>query len=366
MKKTVNCGKTLLVDGPASLNVIRGKVRAFGYLIGSSNKILVPEGKRLPFFVEEQATFDLSLGENSQIEEVQGDTIPESWVAAFEEVRRIHRGAIVVIMVIGSIDTGKSSLCTYLINRLLGEKFRVAILDGDLGQSALGPPTTLAYARVENPVVDLLELKAEEAFFVGATSPSENLGRTMEGFTFLVSLAVKSAIDFLVVNTDGWVLGEDAVKYKVQLAEKLSPDIIIGIQNSYELEPLLVGLDKFKKVHVTSPPSAKEKTREKRRNIRERGYVKYLVGAKIKEWRLSGLTLQYLSFGTLKNNTNKGCKGLLIGLHDNEMKFLGIGVMQNLDWKRGTLKVLTAINTDPAYVVAGKVWLDEKLHETYN
>ncbi|MGF3522909.1 MAG: Clp1/GlmU family protein [Candidatus Bathyarchaeia archaeon] len=365
MNRTVDCGKTLLVDGPASVNVIAGKVRVFGSLIGNSNQILVPEGKRLPFFVEEQATFHLSLGENSQIQEVHGDTIPESWVAAFEGLLRIRGRAPVVVMVIGSVDTGKSSLCTYLVNRLLSENFRVAFLDGDLGQSVLGPPTTLAYAPVGNAVVDLSGLKAEEAFFVGATSPSENVARTIEGFTFLTAKAVKGAVDFVVVNTDGWVLGDDAVKYKVQLAEELTPDIIVGVQRNGELEPLMVKLDKFKKIAVASPSSVKEKTREKRRSVRERGYAKYLTGAKMKKWRLSGLTLQYLCVGALQNSRQESWRGLLLGLHDCKMKFLGIGVMQNVDWKTGTLKALTAVDADPAYVVVGKVCLDEKLHEIH-
>lgn len=364
MNKTVSCGKTLLVDGPASVNVVTGKVRVFGSLVGNLNQILVPEGKRLPFFVEEQATVHLSLGENSQIQEVHGDTIPESWVAAFEELLCMSMGPPVVVMVIGHVDTGKSSLCTYLVNRLLSEKFRVAFLDGDLGQSVLGPPTTLAYALVEKPVVDLLGLKTEEAFFVGATSPSENVIRTIEGFTFLTAKAVEGPVDFVVVNTDGWVLGEDAVKYKMWLAEELTPNIIIGVQTNCELEPLLVKLHRFKKTSVTSPPCVKEKTREKRRSIRERSYAKWLAGAKIKKWRLSGLTLQYLCAGTLQNNS-QSWKGLLIGLHDHKRKFLGIGVMQDINWKEGTLKALTAVDADPAYVVVGKVCLDEKLHEIH-
>ncbi len=366
LNKAINCGKTLLVDGPATVRFVTGKVRVFGYLISGSDQILVPEGKRLPFFIEENSEFDVNAGENSQIQEVCGDTIPTSWADAFEDLLLTPRRATVRVMVIGSVDTGKSSLCTYLINRLLDEKFGVSFLDGDLGQSALGPPSTLAYTIVEKPLVDLFELKAEEAFFVGATSPSENLDRTLEGLAFLTAEAAKSTADFVVVNTDGWVLGEDAVKYKVQLAEKLAPDIIIGIQNNCELEPLLAELERFRKIIVAAPRWVKEKTKEKRKNIRERGYAKYLAGAKIKKWSLSALTLQYLCVGILKNDSQKSWKGLLIGLHDSKMKFLGIGILQNLDLKNGTLKVFTAVNTGPTYIILGKVWLDEKLHETYN
>ena len=45
--------------------------------------------------------------------------------------------------------------------------------------------------------------------------------------------------DFVVVNTDGWVEGEDAINYKVQLIGKLNPDIIFCIQQKDELAHLL-------------------------------------------------------------------------------------------------------------------------------
>jgi hypothetical protein len=65
MIRTVEKGKTLLIDGPASVTVTTGKVEAFGYSSSSTNRIVVREGKRLPLAVEEKATFDISLAEKA-------------------------------------------------------------------------------------------------------------------------------------------------------------------------------------------------------------------------------------------------------------------------------------------------------------
>jgi hypothetical protein len=43
----------MLVDGPASVRVISGKTEVFGYQIKHASRIVVREGKRLPFFVSE-------------------------------------------------------------------------------------------------------------------------------------------------------------------------------------------------------------------------------------------------------------------------------------------------------------------------
>ena len=80
MNYIVDIGKTLLVDGPASVIVTSGKVEVFGFTLGDSSKIVIKEGKRLPFVVEKTANFEVSLGANATIEEVDGTTIPKSWM----------------------------------------------------------------------------------------------------------------------------------------------------------------------------------------------------------------------------------------------------------------------------------------------
>jgi polynucleotide 5'-hydroxyl-kinase GRC3/NOL9 len=51
------------------------------------------------------------------------------------------------LMVIGATDTGKSTFAQYLYRRLCADPGRrVAYLDGDPGQSRLGPPTTMTLA----------------------------------------------------------------------------------------------------------------------------------------------------------------------------------------------------------------------------
>jgi len=419
MNRTVEKGKTLLVDGPASVAIASGKAEVFGSVIGNAGKVVIREGKRLPFTVEENAIFDISFGENANAEEVDGSTIPPSWNIAFEELLKIQIKPTVAL-VLGAVDSGKSSFCTYLINRLLREKQKVAILDGDLGQSDIGPPCAIAYAFVAKPVTDLFNLWAKNAFFVGVTSPSSCVDKVSEGLVSLKREISDSNPDFIIINTDGWIEGEEAVHYKLQLIEALNPSMVFCIQQNVELAPFIKELEKFVTIFVDSPSAIKQRNREKRRSLRELGYVKYLNNAKVQSLPLGWLKISennLLGLGKMHESNryarkiyellgmkplhfaefkDKICiiigrkrwisednirkaeefarkkivvirkgeeEGLLMALYDSEKRFLGIGVLREIDYARKTLKILTPISKDISIVEFGRVKLDKNLRE---
>jgi len=194
---------------------------------------------------------------------------------------------------------------------------------------------------------------------VGATSPSDAVSKTIEGLALMKAEILEKTVDFVVVNTDGWVEGEEAVKYKAQLAEKLGPDVIFCIQQKNELEPLLAAL-KFRKIAVDSSLTVKQRSTEKRKNLREIGYAKYLTDAKVKSLPLSQPTLEEKTALPIRQGEERG---LLLGLYDAQRKFLGIGIMLEVDSARKTLKVLTSVSANPSIIDIGKVRLDENFKE---
>ncbi len=419
MNRTVERGKTLLVDGPASVTVTSGKVEIFGSSLSSAKKVVIREGKRLPLVVEETATFEISLGESASVEEVEGNTIPSSWIKASEELLNFQAKPTTVV-VLGAVDSGKSSFCTYLINKILNAKQKCAILDGDLGQSDIGPPCTVAYAFATKPITDLFSLEAKNAFFVGITSPSRAVKKIIEGLTMLKKEIISEDPDFVIANTDGWVEGEDAVNYKMQLISELNPDFIFCIQQKDEPNLLLNAPEKFRKITVDSPLAIKQRSRERRKNLRELGYIKYLRNAKVQSFLLNWLKIEgneLFDLGKTRRNVRKAEKiydilgmrplhsaeledrililigrrrwidgenlkkaeefaskkvvitrkgdeeGLLSALYNANRKFLGIGVLQEIDYIRKTLKILTPVSEEISTVALGKVKLNKNLKE---
>lgn len=419
MNRTVESEKTLLVDGPASVTVVSGKVKVFGSVLRNGRKVVIREGKRLPFTVEEATTFDISLGDSANIEEVDGNTIPSSWIKAYEELLTLQMKPVTA-MVLGTVDSGKTSFCTYLTNKLLNEKQKVAILDGDLGQSDIGPPCTIAYTFVTRPITDPFNIEAKNAFFVGVTSPSKAIDKVIEGLVSLKREILSNNLDFVIVNTDGWIEGEDAVNYKIQLVKQLNPDILFCIQQKDELASLLNALEKRRKVIVDSPSAIRQRSREKRRSLRELGYIKYLKNAKVQSIPLSWLKIEeneFIGLSVTRGNTKKAWKiyellgmkplrlvelrdkicmvigrsrwlhsdnirkveeftkkkvvvvrkgeeeGLLMALYDAERKFLGIGVLLEIHYRRKVMKIYTPVSKDVSIVAIGKVKLDKNLKE---
>ncbi len=125
----------------------------------------------MPFLAQEPASFSVSLGAGAVAQETPKSTIPNSWTASVNELLELYSGKLVVAMVVGGVDSGKSSFCTYLTNCLVSAKRRVAVLDEDLGQSDVGPPCTVAYAYVARPVTDLLTLNPKASALSAAVHP---------------------------------------------------------------------------------------------------------------------------------------------------------------------------------------------------
>jgi polynucleotide 5'-hydroxyl-kinase GRC3/NOL9 len=419
MNRTVEKGKTLLIDGPASVTLASGKAEVFGSSLQSGNRVVIREGKRLPFFIEETATVDVSSGEGSVVEETEGNTLPASWTEAYEELRAIETKPTTAF-VLGAVDSGKTSFCTYLVNRLVVSKKKVAILDGDLGQSDVGPPCTLAFAFVKKTVSDLFQLQTKNAFFVGTTSPNGAINKVIEGLKQLKKAILNENPEYIIIDTDGWVLEEDAIYYKIRLVEELDPDIVFLIQQKEELAPIFNALEEYRKVTVESPSATRERSTEKRRNLRELGYIKYLKNAKVTSLPLNwvkieeseplGLSKTYedireankiydmlgmkpLHFAKLEDRisiiigrrrwideenvkkleeyskkkvviTRKGEEeGSIMALYGTDGKFRGIGTIQEVDYKRKTLKILTPVTGEISRIQIGKIRLDKNLKE---
>jgi len=416
MIKEVKTDKTLLVNGPASVRLTSGKAEILGASLNVGEKIVVRAGKQVPFYVEENASFDINQAKDSMVEEVDGDTIPISWKKVVEETLALERPTVVMIM--GDVDSGKTSLCTLLANRALELNLGVAIVDADLGQSDIGPPTTVGLAYINKSVKDLFHVKADNICFVGFTSPGGAEERVAHCIVSFKNQVLRRKKDFLVINTDGWVEGEGAVQYKVMLAESILPNVVVGLEQENELTTILSKLGKTPFLTVNPSAAVRKRDREKRKALRELNYKRYLRNAKVETFPLNWIRIEGIHFSprlfltnarllkiektlgiqplycedtvntiwvVLKPNQRldlerlskveevfkkkikvmrKGNeKGMVVGLHDDVNNFLGLGVMYGFDYKRKIVKVLTSVTQEVTSIRVGNVKLDDAYRE---
>jgi polynucleotide 5'-hydroxyl-kinase GRC3/NOL9 len=357
LRQTVETNRSLLVDGPASVRLLSGKADSFGYQL-KERKVVVKQGKRLPFFVMEKAEFEISLGPNANIQEVDGSTIPPSWNTPLELITSVQSRPM-VILVVGQADSGKSSFCTYLVNKLLDGKSHVAVLDGDLGQSDIGPSATIGYGIATKPITKLYNIRLINAFFVGHTSPMKAISKILEGLTTMKTELLTLQPNYVIINTDGLVSGEFGAQYKTALVQQLKPDIIVGLQINDELSMLISNLEV--PVVLIEPSSAlSNRTPEKRKSLREMSYIRYLRRAKLHCYPISQLKVEPRS-AVPKNQVPE--KGILVGLYGYGNKFLGIGVLRFVNQVRKVLKVQASVTAKPTRLVFGKVILNKKFQE---
>lgn len=348
------------MDGPASVQLITGKAEVFGSPFKELQRAVVREGKRTPFFVSETAVFEVVLGANAAMQEMEGNTVPESWNKPIQTVLSLEKKPV-VILILGASDTGKSSFCTYMVNKMVEAKRRVAVLDGDLGQSDIGPCASVGYAVTAKPVGELYDLRYQNGYFIGVTSPSAAGSKTLEGLAAMMNEAIQRQADSILVNTDGFVIGNDAIRYKLNLIKELKPDVVVGVQIQNELEELMSYLGGGGVLTVEPSHALNRRTPEKRKILREMTYAKYLRNSKLQCYPLSQLTVEPRN---AVPKTQKPEKGVLVGLYGRGSRFLGVGILRAINPDRRTLKVQTAVITKPHRLIIGKVFLNLKLQET--
>jgi polynucleotide 5'-hydroxyl-kinase GRC3/NOL9 len=347
------------VDGPASIDITAGKAEVFGKPLHETQKIMIREGKRKPFYATEALTIEVLLGANAAVSEVEGSTVPESWNKPLEFLKKLEvKPAIVMVM--GASDTGKSSFSTYLLNKLVETKHKVGVLDGDLGQSDLGSSASVGYTVTDKQVTELANLQMQNGFFVGVTSPVDALKQTVEALGAMMKELQEKQPNYIIINTDGFISGEIAENYKLSLIKELKPNIVIGIQAKNELEPILSYLGGGAVITIEPSTAHSSRGTENRKATRERSYAKYLKDSKLQCIPMSQLILEPRSAIPKMVDSNRG---LLVGLYGAGTKFLGIGVLRAINPTRKTLKIQTAIPVKPTRVVFGKVELDKRLQE---
>ncbi|HZB99563.1 MAG TPA: Clp1/GlmU family protein, partial [Nitrososphaeraceae archaeon] len=152
-----------LVKGPA-----RVTLAGTAYVLGkdvSNSDVLVGAGKILPFEIDSLCQININLDEGG-----------ESWLADQysagttmwqEIVNKILIEKFRTILLIGDTDTGKSSLATFIVNLALKKGLKPAVIDADMGQGDLAPPTAIGGTIIENPITDLRNLDAQFYEFVG-------------------------------------------------------------------------------------------------------------------------------------------------------------------------------------------------------
>ena len=201
-----------------------------------------------------------------------------AWAPALAAARQAR-----VVLALGESDIGKTTLVTALANAFLEEGGSVAIVDADLGQSNIGPPTTVGLGRPRAPLDRAADAEVAGLYFVGAISPREHLAETVLGTHRMTDRALALGVDRVIVDTSGLVQGELGRALKQAKVDLVAPDLVLCLQRDGECEPILLPYTAGRQptiVRLGPVPDIRRRSVEERRQHRERAMAAYLAGAR--------------------------------------------------------------------------------------
>jgi polynucleotide 5'-hydroxyl-kinase GRC3/NOL9 len=305
-----------LVKGPATVT-LAGTAYVLGKDVSNSD-VLVGAGKILPFEIDSLCQININLDEGG-----------ESWLADQygagttmwqEIVNKILNEKFKTILLIGDTDTGKSSLATFIVNLALKKNLKPAVIDADMGQGDLAPPTAIGGTIIENPITDLRNLYAQFYEFIGNTSPIGFEDVTINAIKQIVKkIAIDS--DICIINTDGYILN-NGIDYKVKMAKKLRSDLVVCLGEKCIFESFR---SKYSSLVLHSKgPTKTVKSRIERNQRRLNQFLRYVDG-----------------------NNNNIHKNVTIGIKSIKIVYRGITYSKIVKDKYGLLQLGKYIRIKP-------------------
>ena len=239
-------------------------------------------------------------------------------------------------LLVGGVDTGKTSLATFLANGLLARGFHVGVVDADLGQSEIGPPTTIGLGLVTRTLGRLGDADVAGFSFVGSTSPQGHVRATLAATRHMVDRAFAEGLRRVVVDTCGLVDGPLGRIFKQGQIDRLDPDLVVVVQRREECEPIVRTYDERERpeiVRVKAGEHVRRRTAAERRRHRTAALDRYFHDAGPQRLELPRLRLRIMTDQScpVPLDTQDDLESRLVGLDDAEGTTLGLGAIRSVD-----------------------------------
>jgi polynucleotide 5'-hydroxyl-kinase GRC3/NOL9 len=230
------------------------------------------------------------------------------------------------MMIVGASDVGKSTFSRYLFKRLCKIYPRVAYLDGDPGQSTLGPPGTMTLAMANNGDDTFPPRGRRWRKFVGSVSPVGNMLAVLTCAARLLEAAREAEAQAVIYDTTGLIEpARGGIHLKLAKIDLLRPAVLLALQREQELQTLLLPLRRRRHILVLEfSPSTAAQRRDTpvRKAHRVAQFAQYFTKG-------SQLRVNWTKFAVLpapRFNLHR-----LVALEDADGFTIGLGIVAQID-----------------------------------
>jgi polynucleotide 5'-hydroxyl-kinase GRC3/NOL9 len=235
-------------------------------------------------------------------------------------------------MALGARDTGKSTLIRWLARSCAQRGLDTWLVDADVGQSDIGPPTTVGATRMGGTATHLA--------FVGDHSPRGHLLQVVGGTAHLVQLAMRERADVVLVNTTGYVDDGAAAALKIAKIDVLRPELIVALPYLDTLDRILRAYRDVRTPRVVAlQPSSSVRPRgpEVREAYRRQAWASYLEQA---EPQVVDLQTAGLSGADPETLASKDQRGRVAALFDESNACTAVGPVLDFDAATHVMRIL--------------------------
>lgn len=263
-----------------------------------------------------------------------------------------------VTMLIGGLDTGKTTMAIDAVRIALAAGHTPVLVDADVGISTVGPPACVGMKVFESPG-DLDSVDDPDALhFVGAVTSARLVLQQVVATAVMVERA-RNRGDVIIIDTTAVASGVSGETLKYHKAELCRPDRVIALQRGEEMEPVVGMLRRFLDLEViTAPtdPGLNPLGPDERAHKRREAFAKALRPP-LERWKVRPTVFA----PTLPVGLNLGrLDNVLVGVQDSAGGCLGLGILQVED---DTLRVMTNVGEGMTGLRLGSIRLDPETHE---
>lgn len=277
------------------------------------------------------------------------DIVPaKGWEELLEALRE-ERGTAVFV---GATDTGKSTLVRWLVESLSSKGMATALVDADVGQSALCLPGTVGMKVFRKPD-DARDFTCARLAFLGSANPSRIILPLVEMSGRLAEDARRET-GLVLIDTTGLIAGELGLGLKLGKIRATGADRVIAVQREEECEPILERLGSVAIHRLHPSPLARARSQETRAVRRNERLTAYFATSSA-EFIIHASDAEFFRLGrdvSLRNTPME--EGDVIGLNHGE-ETVALGIVTEADRNavsfRSPLRSLRGINR----VVLGEI-----------
>lgn len=279
---------------------------------------------------------------------------------------RVEMGAIFdrllaapgVVFLLGEIDTGKTTFGIELVRRATEAGIPAALVDAEIAQSTVGPPTTIGLklcAQMTSFTRETLR-SADSLSFVGALTPRGFMLGQVTGVAKLVHRAKEAGCRLIVIDTTGHIAGISGQQLKFHKLDVVRPDAVVAFEGGGELEPCVGIAQRFTTaeiLEVAVPDEVVVRSVDERMAFREEQFAAYFADG-TSRWRVKPTVFM----PTLPPEFDLALLAeLVVGMEDGKGSCVGIGVLE-YDADEDILRMVSPVTEGVRGLRLGSIRID--------